>query len=141
MNRNVLLDTGPLVALLDRRDLHHAWAEGQFAQILPPLFTCEAVLADACYLASRMGRLMDEPLKLLKRGVLRLAFDLSENVEQVSSLMERYANVPLSLADACLVRMAELFPESGILTLDGDFHIYRRHGRQKIALIAMLKPR
>jgi uncharacterized protein len=132
--RDVLLDTGPLVALMDRRDRHHAWAEAQFAEILPPLLTCEAVLAEACFLVIRAGRSMEEPLKLLKRGVLQLAFDLSENVEQVSTLMVRYANVPMSLADACLVRMSELAPDSVVLTLDSDFHIYRRHGRQKIAL-------
>jgi uncharacterized protein len=84
---------------------------------------------------------MEEPLKLLKRGVLRLAFELSENIDQISALMERYAYVPMSLADACLVRMSELAPDSVVLTLDGDFHIYRRHGRQKIALRTPLNER
>jgi len=131
----------PLVALLVGRDQHNAWAEEQFAQVLPPLLTGEAVLAEACFLAGRTGPSINEPLKLLKRGVLRLAFDLSDNIEQVSSLMERYANVPMSLADACLVRMSELLPESVVMTLDGDFQIYRRHGRQKISLITVPKPR
>ncbi len=135
MIRNVLLDAGPLAALMDRGDQHHAWAEEHFAQIIPPLLTCESALSEACFVAGRAGRPIDEPLKLLKRGVLQLAFNLSENIEQVSSLMERYADVPMSLADACLVRMSELLPESVVMTLDRDFHIYRRHGRQKIPLI------
>jgi predicted nucleic acid-binding protein len=139
--RNVLLDIGPLVALLDKRDRHHAWAEEQFAKILPPLLTCEAVLAESCYLVSRTGRSIDEPLKLLKRGVLRLAFDLSENIEQVLSLIERYANVRMSLADTCLVRMSELVPKSTVLTLDSDFRVYPRHGRQKIALMPLPRPK
>jgi len=76
---------------------------------------------------------------LLERQVLRLNFDLGENFGQVSSLMKRYANVPMSLADACLVRMSELTTDSTVFTLDGDFRIYRRHGRQKIALLMPAK--
>jgi predicted nucleic acid-binding protein len=131
----VLLDTGPLVALIDRHDRHHAWVTAQFDQILPPLLTCEAVLTEACYLAPRAGRPAEEPLLLLKRGVLRLAFDLSDDFGQVSSLMKRYASVPTALADACLVRMSELFSDSVVLTLDSDFRIYRRHKRQRIPVL------
>ncbi len=135
MISKVLLDTGPLLALIDRRDRHHAWVVAQFDQILPPLLTCEAVLTEACYLAPRAGRPVEEPLLLLERGVLRLAFDLSDNFGQVSSLMKRYANVPMALADACLVRMSELVADSAVLTLDGDFRIYRRHRRHKIPVL------
>lgn len=129
---NVLVDTGPLIALIDRRDQHHAWVTAQFDQILPPLLTCEAVLTEACYLAPRAGRPAEEPLLLLERGVVRLAFDLRDNFGHVSSLMRRYANVPMALADACLVRMSELVTDSVVMTLDSDFRIYRRHKRQKI---------
>ena len=105
MISKVLLDTGSLIALIDRRDQHHAWVVAQFDQILPPLLTCEAVLAEACYLAPRAGRPAEDPLLLLERGVLRLAFDLGDNLGPVSTLMKRYASVPMALADACLVRM------------------------------------
>jgi predicted nucleic acid-binding protein len=131
----VLLDTGPLIALFDRHDRHHAWVAAQFDQILPPLLTCDAVLTEACYLARRAGRPAEEPLLLLERGVLRLAFDLSDDFGQVSSLMKRYASVPMALADACLVRMSELFSDSVLLTLDSDFRIYRRHKRQRIPVL------
>jgi predicted nucleic acid-binding protein len=133
--RNVLLDTGPLIALIDRHDRHHGWAAERFQDIVPPLLTCEAVLTEACYLAPRSGRPREEPLNLIARGVIRLAFDLSDNGTQVSSLMQRYANVPMSLADACLVRMSELVSGSSVFTLDSDFRIYRRHGRQKIRVL------
>lgn len=135
MIRNVLLDTGPLLALIDRRDRHHAWAAAQFAEIVPPLLTCEAVLTEACHLAPRAGRPREEPLKLLSRCVVRVAFALGENHEQVSSMIGRYSNVPMSLADACLVRMSELEADSVVLTLDGDFRVYRRNRRQKIPLL------
>jgi uncharacterized protein len=78
---------------------------------------------------------MGEPFKLLECGVLRMTFILDEDFEHVSSLMKRYANVPMALADACLVRMSELVSASVVFTLDNDFRIYRRHGRQKIPVI------
>jgi predicted nucleic acid-binding protein len=136
--RSVLLDTGPLIALLDHRDQRHAWAQSQFAEIMPPLLTCDAVLTEACYLARRTDGGTEGVLRLLERGVVCLSFDLTENISQVSSLMRRYVNVPMSLADACLVRMSELARNGGILTLDSDFRIYRRHHRQKIPLIIPL---
>jgi uncharacterized protein len=131
----VLLDTGPLIALIDRQDQHHVWVAQQFDQILPPLLTCEAVLTEACHLAPRTGRPAEEPLLLLERGVLRLAFDLGDNIGQVSYLMKRYASVPMALADACLVRMSELVADGVVLTLDRDFRIYRRHKRQRIPIL------
>jgi predicted nucleic acid-binding protein len=133
--RNVLLDTGPLIALIDQDDRQHAWAKAQFDQVLPPLLTCEAVLTEACHLAPRAGRPITEPLLLLERGVLRLAFNMGEKFREISSLMNHYANVPMSLADACLVCMSELVANCVILTLDGDFRIYRRHKRQRIPLL------
>jgi uncharacterized protein len=129
---SVLLDTGPLIAFLDRRDQYHEWVVEQFGQIVPPLLTCESVLAEACYLAARAGRPAAEPLQLVTRGVIRVAFDLREHAAEVLSLMTRFENVPISLADACLVRMSELISDCTLLTLDGDFRIYRRHRRQRI---------
>jgi hypothetical protein len=107
----------------------------QFAEILPPLATCEAVFTEACYLARRTGVGVQAILELVERGVVRVAFELEENFASVSALIQRYANVPMSLADACLVRMSELVPNCVIFTLDSDFRIYRRHGRQKIPLL------
>jgi predicted nucleic acid-binding protein len=128
----VLLDTGRLIAMINRGDRNHLWVLVPLGQIVPPMLTCDAVLAEACYLAPRTGRPATELLALAVRGVVRSAFDLGDNTEQVMSLMTRYENVPMSLADACLVRMSELIPDSKILTLDSDFHIYRRHRRQRI---------
>ena len=132
MIQPVLLDTGPLVALLNRRDAHHDWTRTQFDRITPPLLTCEAVLSEACFLLGRAGQGAQSVLELLNRGVVSLRFHLTEESEAVAELMTRYANVPMSLADACLVRMAELFPRSVLLALDSDFLIYRKHRRSSI---------
>jgi predicted nucleic acid-binding protein len=133
--QNVLVDTGPLLALIDQRDHRHAGVQAQFAKLLPPLHSCEPVLTEACYLARRIKGGTPAVLELFERGVVRLAFDVGENFAEVSSLMHTYANVPMSLADACLVRMSELFSDGVVFTLDSDFRIYRRHKRQRIPLL------
>jgi len=133
--RGVIVDTGPLVALIDESDQWHAWVQSTFHEILPPLITCEPVLTQACYLARRTDGGIPAVLELFQRGVACLAFDLHENFSPVSYLIQRYASVPMSLADACLVRMSELVSDSVVFTLDSDFHIYRRHKRQKIHLL------
>lgn len=135
MTRAALLDTGPLVAILDRREAHHPWAVAQLAQFRRPLRTCEAVIAEAFHLLHPLPRARSAILEMLAEGVLAIPFQLGEQSREVLALHQRYANVPMSLADACLVRMSELVAGSVVFTLDGDFRIYRRHGRQKIPLV------
>ena len=132
MRDRILLDTGPLVALLNRRDRHHSWAREQLANIAPPLHTCEAVLSEACFLLRGQQNGPDAVLDLLSRELLRASFHLEEQATRVQELMARYSNVPASLADACLVRMAELHSGAMLLTLDADFKIYRMHERKVI---------
>ena len=134
MSRRVLLDTGPLVALLNRRDRHHEWAREQFAAIEPPLLTCEAVVTEACHLVRRLSRGERVVLDVLESGIIQIAFSLEEELAPIRQLRSRYANVPMDLADACLVRMAEMHSGSPILTLDRDFAVYRMHGRRVIPL-------
>ena len=136
MKRNVILDTGPLVALIDGKDRHHAWTLRQWADIEPPLLTCESVISEACFLLGRIRVGSSTVLEMLSRKVIRLSFRLGDNATQVGALLQKYSNVPMSVADACLVRMSEQEPDSEILTLDSDFRIYRRHSRQVIPLIA-----
>jgi predicted nucleic acid-binding protein len=128
----VLLDTGPWVAFLNRRDQHHAWVTAQFAQLRPPLLTCEAVVSETCFLVRTLRGGAEAALAFLERGVVQIPFCLQEEHTAVTALLARYADVPMSLADACLVRMAEQYPQSLVLTCDSDFHRYRRHRRQRI---------
>ena len=128
----VIADAGPLVALLNRRELHHAWACEQFGLIRPPAITCEAVISECCFLLRDIDDGVDSLMKLLERGVLATTFTLADELPTVARLLKRYQSVPMSLADACLVRMAEQVAPSTVLTLDGDFHVYRKNGRQVI---------
>jgi predicted nucleic acid-binding protein len=130
-----LLDTGPLVAYLYPRDAYHDWAHEQFSRIDPPFLTCEPVVIEACFLLVRRGRGPAHVLAAIERGLLDVDFSLAEHVTDVRRLIERYANVPMSLADACLVRMAET-TGLPICTLDSDFSIYRAHGRRPLNLIS-----
>ncbi len=138
MNGPVIIDAGPLVALLNRRERHHAWANEQFAAIKSPAITCEAVVAEAYYLVRESDNAVDSLMQLLERGHLTIPFRLTDELPAVTRLLTRYASVPMSLADACLVRMAEQFSTSPVLTLDSDFRVYRKSGR---AVIPTLMPR
>ncbi|MGE0683413.1 MAG: type II toxin-antitoxin system VapC family toxin [Candidatus Binatia bacterium] len=120
---------------MNRRDELHAWAAETFSHLHPPLLTCEPVLTEVSFLLRRAGGVGAEVVSLLRKEVLRIAFRLEDEAETVERLMNRYRQVPMSLADACLVRMSELHPRCRLFTSDSDFRIYRRHGRQVIPLL------
>ena len=130
-----LLDAGPLVAYLYSRDAYHPWAMEQFETAAVPFHTCEAVLTEACFLLARNRLSPVRVLELCRRGVIRISLDLDAELPSIEASMRRYANVPMSLADACLVRMAET-TGLPICTLDTDFMIYRAHGRRALSLIS-----
>ena len=131
----ILADAGPLVAFLDRRDQHHEWSKRQFARFTEPLLTCEAVVAEALFLLRRGGISPEPLLKLVTRQLLLPAFRLELEATSILELMQRYRNVPMSLADACLVRMSEIHEGSSVFTLDSDFTIYRKARRRVIPLL------
>jgi uncharacterized protein len=135
MPTNVLVDAGPLVAWLNADDEHHSWARQQFEHLRPPLFTCEAAIMEAAFLLT--GPRLDPTavVTLISRGVLQVSFALQTESEVVADLMRRYRNVPMSMADACLVRMSEIYENCAVLTTDSDFMIYRRFGRRSIPTV------
>lgn len=131
----IVLDTGPLVALLNRRDRHNSWVREVLDTVEPPVFTCEPVMSEACFLLSQIAGGSDAALRLVSEDVLRIDFQLATEIEALRGLMRKFANVPMSLADACVVRMTELEQRSVVLTLDSDFRVYRRNRRQTIPAI------
>jgi uncharacterized protein len=132
----VLLDTGPLVGYLNKNDQHHAWAVGGWNALFDPLWTCEAVLSEAIFILESEGASSEPVLRLLERGIVRVDFAMVNQRADVIRLLRRYADRPMSLADACLVRMAELKDPCRVFTTDKDFLVYRRRGRQMIPLLA-----
>jgi predicted nucleic acid-binding protein len=133
MAGHLLVDAGFLVALLSRRDDHHAWAETQATQYPPPWRTCEAVLSEAFHLLATRGA--PALRALLQRRAVLVNFDLNDDLEAVLKRLQKYADVPMSLADACLVRMTETLSDPLLLTTDSDFRVYRRHSRQVIPCV------
>ena len=135
MKSRVIVDAGPLVALLNSRDKHHAWVVQQLGNIQPPMLTCEAVLAEATYLTRAAPGARAALIEMLGEGFLNIGMALVDQHSAILAMIRRYTDVPMSLADACLVRLAELHPQSPVLTLDSDFAIYRKNGRQVISMV------
>lgn len=130
--RAALVDTGPLVAYLNRKDRYHAWAVEVLADTRPPLLTCEAVLSEATFLTNELGG-GPKLLSLVQQDLIRPTFRLQDDAERVGGLLRRYASVPMDLADACMVRMSESHPDCVLLTIDSEFRdIYRRSDRRVI---------
>ena len=133
MARSLLVDAGFLVAMLSRRDSHHKWAVQGASENSPPWYTCEAVLSEAYHLLGERGA--PGLNAMLSRKALVARFNLDDNVEAVVAFLQKYASVPMSLADACMVRMSETMADPLILTTDSDFRVYRRHSRQVVPVL------
>jgi uncharacterized protein len=131
-----LLDTGPLVAYLSPRDQHHAWAIEMFDQITTPVITCEPVLTEAFYMVSPAHDGVAKLAEFCQPEYVRIDFRLLEHMAVVNELMRKYRDVPMDLADACLVLLAEEHPGAVVVTTDRDFQIYRTRNRRQIRVLA-----
>ena len=136
MDASVIVDTGPIVAMLDADEANHDWVMSQVRRLRAPLVTCEAVLTEAAFLMSRAG--VDSSIipRLVTRGFVTIAKLFDDDAAQIVRLMARYRNVPMSLTDACLVKLVERTPNATLFTLDSDFSIYRQKGRRLIPLLS-----
>ena len=130
-----LVDTGPLVALLARNDSQHGWAVETAKRAPATVLTCDAEVSEAQFLLNRARLRIDGFFGLVERGFLRSDFDLHAEYIHIRDLMIRYRERPMSFADACLVRMAEMRPDATIWTSDSDFRFYRKNHRQTLSLV------
>ena len=135
-----IVDTGPLVALFDRAERRHRWVAERFNELDAPLLVCEPVLAEAMHLLARYPKAQDAVLELIQNGALRVAFEIDEHVGALRKLIQKYRDTPMSLADACIVRMSEIHDRHAVLTLNSDFLTYRKHGRAPLPLIHPAEP-
>jgi uncharacterized protein len=131
--KSVIADSGFLAALIRAGDTENRWATAAAAEYVRPWITCEAALTEAFFLLGSIRR--SELSAFLLRGALQIPFHFATNHTQVLALMEKYASVPMSFADACLVRMTEVLPDPVVLTTDSDFRAYRRLGRQVVPCV------
>jgi uncharacterized protein len=130
--RNIL-DAGPLIAALNRRDAHHRWARETLKSLGPPFFSCPEAMAEAAAMTGEPIAIVE----MIQAGEIILAFDLSSQAASVRSLLKKYGDREMDLADACIVRMTELIRDSQVITVDrSDFAVYRRNGRDSIPVIA-----
>ncbi len=133
--RRVILDTGPLVAWLCPRDEHHAWVREAFREVAPGSIVCEAVLTEACHLAAKEALSRGRVLEFIRRLRLQVV-PLGSELETISHLLNRYADTPMDFADACVVRLAEMFPDTTVCTTDSHFQFFRKRQRDVIPLLA-----
>lgn len=132
----ILLDAGPIVALLSQNDTNHDRARALFAECVPPFRCCEAVVAEACFLMRRVHAAGPaEVVALGRRGVYDIAVSVAEHWVHLEALLKKYSDRPISFADACLIRCAEVHQEARILTFDGDFGIYKWARTRKFELL------
>jgi uncharacterized protein len=126
-----IADTGFLVAFGNRTDLHHAWALQIAQRVTEPLLTCDAVLAETAFHL----RSASVVLRLVQEGLVRPAFLVADHIPRLMQLAVRYADRAPDLADLCLIRLSELYPQHPVITTDLAFRIYRRGRRDAIPLI------
>ena len=130
MAGSILVDSGFLVALLNRHDSNHAWASALAMRYPPQWVTCDAVLSETFVLLGASG--LPAIAELISRGALSSTFRFSDGGTDILKLMQKYADVPMTFADACLVRMTEIVSDPTLLTTDADFRKYRRLGRKAV---------
>lgn len=137
---SVLLDTGPLVAFIDASDAYHEKAKDLFKLAPSPLLTCEAVLSEAVFLLSRKkSHIVNQLLAMGKDEIYEVGITLQGHFDSIQSLLLKYHNVPISLADACLIRCAEIHETPYILTFDSDFTVYRWGKNRKFHIVESTK--
>jgi predicted nucleic acid-binding protein len=132
---SAIVDAGPLVAFVDRAERHHHWVTERIKELEAPLLVCEPVLAEAMHLLARFAAAQDALFGLFENGALQIAFHVEDHVTVLRKLHRKYRDRPMSLADACIVRMAEIHQQHFVLTLDSDFFVYRKNGRVPLPLI------
>jgi predicted nucleic acid-binding protein len=134
----VLLDTGCIVALLDRSERFHQACKQAILELSEPLVTCEAVITEACFLLRRIPAAPDAVLRNVEEGIFGIPFHLTAASRAVRALVKKYSKVRMDLADACLVSMADELGTGRILTLDGDFRVYRWRKTRRFELLVEL---
>ncbi len=135
----VLLDTGVILALLDLRERAHAHCSHVLENLRRPLVTCEAVIAESCYLLRRRPDAVGAILANVESGFFAVPFQVSRSASQIQAILYKYRDTPADFADACLIHMANELNTGDILTLDSDFAHYRWRRTRSFRLLIPLE--
>jgi predicted nucleic acid-binding protein len=119
------MDSGFIVALLDRSESHHKTCARTIREVQAPLVTCEAVIAESCYLLRNLSGASEAVIENIAAGIFQVPFQLSGETAAVKQLPRKYKDRKIDLANACLIRLADQLGIADILTLDRDFAVYR----------------
>lgn len=141
MNVNALIDTGAILALLDRTDRWHQVCVDVFQQLRLPLMTSEAVLTEMFHLVGDSSREIEAAWKFVRSGAILLASIDGSEIPQIQMLMSRYADRPMDFADATLVYLAKREVLSTVFTVDhADFSTYRIEGKRQFRVLPARRP-
>ena len=131
----LIMDAGPLVAWFCPRDEHYEWAGLTFSKLQPGGIICEAVITEVCHLVAKEGVARNEVIEfVIQSGLETVA--LGNDLPAIARLLTRYADAPMDFADACMVRLAEMYPDATVCTTDGHFKFFRRNQHDVIPLLA-----
>ena len=135
----VLLDTGVIVALLDRSEKFHARCAEFVRGLDAPFITCEAVIAESCYLLRGLAGASEAVIENIISGIFQIPVPLSREAAGIKQVLRKYRDRKIDLADACLIRLADIFDTADILTLDSDFAVYRWGRNKPFRILPILK--
>lgn len=136
MAGRALIDTGAIVALLDRNDRWHAACEAAFGQVSVPFITSEAVLTEVFHLVRHTRADASLVWGFIRSGAVALASIEDSELSEIHVLMDRYSDRPMDFADATLVYLAKRESISTVFTIDfADFATYRLEGRRRFRIL------
>ena len=136
MSPSVLLDTGPILAMLNRQDRWYERCTQTFIQLHKPLLTSEAVLTEAFYMLGDSAHRVEAAWTFVRSGAITVGTISDKDLPALAQLMQQYQDRPMDFADATLVRLAEREQLTSILTIDfSDFETYRIDGRKRFRIL------
>ena len=130
--KNILIDAGPLIALFDKRDSYHTSIISFIPQIKDRLITTWPVIAEVCHMLSFSVPCQLDFLTWCDRGGLKIEDIAETDIKRIIALTKKYNNVPMDLADATLMILAERLEVSEIISIDSDYYVYRTMKKEMV---------
>lgn len=134
--KTVLVDTGPIIALIDNRDSYHTWAASKIDTFENPMITNTAVVVEVLFILKRLNKNANRFFGFVNEGIIKVKNPYPNNAELIHSMYSKYADLPASFADICLLSMIKQSKETKLFTIDSDFLIYHDSKGKPLNLIS-----